>query len=297
MASNIAVIGAGMTGITAARALRAHGHHVVIFDKSRGLGGRIATRRAHGLAINHGAGALLAKSSEFEDVLARYGAARDPLGAWTRVSGMSSIIRSMADGLEIHGERRVSGVEAGSNGLRLHFEDATLEGPFDRVLSTVPAPQARILLPDLPDVDAQLASVEMAPTWTFMAAFPVRLDAPARLSVPMFRRLSRQETGEAAPDIWVGHANLTWSQAYLEMPTTLVETSLQASFAAALGRLPPEPIYRAVHRWRYAFATKPLGQPFVSALDGRLLIGGDWALGSGSEDAWMSGRAMAAAIG
>ncbi len=80
------------------------------------------------------------------------------------------------------------------------------------------------------------------------------------------------------------------------MPQALVKTTMQAAFAAALGRLPPQPLYETVHRWRYALTETPLGAPFLSAWDGRLLIGGDWALGPGAEDAWSSGRAMAEAI-
>ncbi len=43
--STVAVIGAGMTGITCARALADAGFDVTVFEKSRGLGGRMATRR------------------------------------------------------------------------------------------------------------------------------------------------------------------------------------------------------------------------------------------------------------
>ncbi len=38
------VIGAGLTGLTAARALQARGINAAVFDKGRGVGGRLATR-------------------------------------------------------------------------------------------------------------------------------------------------------------------------------------------------------------------------------------------------------------
>ncbi len=42
---DVAIIGAGLSGITCARQLTAAGYRVCILDKSRGLGGRMATRR------------------------------------------------------------------------------------------------------------------------------------------------------------------------------------------------------------------------------------------------------------
>ena len=42
----VAVIGAGLAGAACARGLQAAGVQVTVFDKSRGVGGRLATRRA-----------------------------------------------------------------------------------------------------------------------------------------------------------------------------------------------------------------------------------------------------------
>ena len=42
---NIAIIGAGMTGVVCARNLKDAGYETIIFEKSRGIGGRMATRR------------------------------------------------------------------------------------------------------------------------------------------------------------------------------------------------------------------------------------------------------------
>lgn len=41
----IGAIGAGMAGLSCAQALRRQGHAVVLFDKGRGPGGRMSSRR------------------------------------------------------------------------------------------------------------------------------------------------------------------------------------------------------------------------------------------------------------
>ena len=50
----VAVVGAGLAGLAAARELRAAGHGAVVFEKRLGLCGRLAARRAEGTVLDHG---------------------------------------------------------------------------------------------------------------------------------------------------------------------------------------------------------------------------------------------------
>ena len=68
MALNIAVIGSGMAGLTLAKQLGAHAD-VTIFEKSRGLGGRMATRYANDFVFDHGAQFFVAKTPMFRQFL------------------------------------------------------------------------------------------------------------------------------------------------------------------------------------------------------------------------------------
>jgi len=53
--TDIIIIGAGIAGLACARPLADAGLHVIIIDKGRGIGGRVATRRADDLRFDHGA--------------------------------------------------------------------------------------------------------------------------------------------------------------------------------------------------------------------------------------------------
>lgn len=62
----IAIIGAGLAGLTCGKALQQAGHDVVIFEKSRGIGGRLATRRAEPFYFDHGVAAFTASDDDFQ---------------------------------------------------------------------------------------------------------------------------------------------------------------------------------------------------------------------------------------
>ncbi|TGN44114.1 FAD-dependent oxidoreductase, partial [Paracoccus liaowanqingii] len=62
----VAIIGAGLAGLTCAGRLAQAGLSVTLFDKGRGPGGRLATRRADdGLRFDHGALWLAARDPGF----------------------------------------------------------------------------------------------------------------------------------------------------------------------------------------------------------------------------------------
>ena len=65
---NVAVIGAGITGITLANLLQKK-FNLTVFEKSRGVGGRMATRRAEPYQFNHGAQYFKIENKEFKDFL------------------------------------------------------------------------------------------------------------------------------------------------------------------------------------------------------------------------------------
>ncbi len=63
--TDIAVIGARIADLVYAQQLSQAGYSVVVVEKSRGLGGRLATRRLHGTLVDHGACYLKPKGELF----------------------------------------------------------------------------------------------------------------------------------------------------------------------------------------------------------------------------------------
>jgi len=72
------VIGAGVSGLIAARTAQANGARVLVLDKGRGVGGRLATRRTDSGVFDHGAQFFTARDPQFRLLVEAWRAAGIP---------------------------------------------------------------------------------------------------------------------------------------------------------------------------------------------------------------------------
>lgn len=304
----IAILGAGLAGIAAARALAAAGLSPVLFDKGRAAGGRLATRRAGAFAFDHGAQYLKAAEPGFAAALREAGAEPWPAtGGLVGMPGMSALPRVLAAGLHVRAGRQVVALERSGEGWLVSHADARAggaplqDGPFDAVLCTFPAQQAAALLTaPAPGLAVRAAAVPFRACWTLMVAFPSRLPLPDTLEQPSdaigwAARDSAKPGRDAAAECWVVQAGPAWTEANLELPADAARGLLLAELARLAGPL-PEPLHAEAHRWRFAVADAPLGEPFLWDAKLRLGLAGDWCLGHRADAAWASGAAAARAL-
>lgn len=303
----IAVIGAGLSGLACARLLAESGAKVRIFEKSRGLGGRMATRRREAVQFDHGAQYATVRDADFQRLIGGLaengGAAPWPAASrakaercWVGVPSMTAIAHGLGQGLEVRTETRIEGLDKSRAGWRL----AGADGAFDAVVLALPEPQARALWPALSE---RTAAVAYAPCLTAMAAFGRRLETATDFYPPedhprlaLAARDSAKPGRSADPDCWVLHATPQYSGKRLENDPSETARSLLADFRALIGFCEANPIFLAGHRWRYAQVRTPLGQDFVWDGAARLGACGDWCIAGRLEAAFLSGRALAKAI-
>lgn len=172
----IAVIGAGIAGLTAGRELANAGHEIVVYEKSGGYGGRLSTRYAgkdQGQKLDHGVPYFTAQSPEFQQLVTELTAKnilttwegsfahRDSKGEISNVthdlpfyiatSGMNTIGKHLGRNLDIHLNEKVGGLtHIGENRRKkrswmLNFPTALTESA-DAVIIATPARQAYALL-------------------------------------------------------------------------------------------------------------------------------------------------------
>ncbi|MFZ8965677.1 MAG: NAD(P)/FAD-dependent oxidoreductase [Steroidobacteraceae bacterium] len=301
----VAIIGAGLAGLACARRLAESGVHAVLFDKARGVGGRVATRRAEGLQFDHGAQYVTARDREFAKLLGTLekqgaaGAWQDGggPGRWVGVPGMSALPKALGVGLDVRLNQPVTALIRQSNCWQLQLAGTIVEAA--RVIVTVPAPQALSLLGESHPLSAALRSVAMAPCLTLMAAtrqgaapFNVREDPAAPLAW-IARNSSKPGRASSEIETWVAQAGPEFSTEHLEKDPQVITSLMLPLLCEQLGVDPESFTYAAAHRWRYARVIAPLGEPFLRSLDATLYLGGDWCLGARVEAAWTSGIAMA----
>lgn len=296
----IVIIGAGLAGLACGRHLSAAGKEVLILDKGRGIGGRLATRRGEGGQFDHGSPLIAEPPEDLAEVLTlaqAAGTAAPWKGGVVGVPGMSTLARHLAEGLEVRNQCTVTALTPKATGWQVHMEEESLAA--DQIVCTLPAPQTAALLgPDHP-LSAELAQVRYDPCLTLMAQLDSPVDMPAvtRPAQGPFAKIIREEDKPgrpAAPALTV-HATPAWSRTHLELPRAEVAQMMAALLCTEI-TLAPERIRQVQgHRWRYARVARGLGQDHLQA-DDNLFLGGDWAPGGGTTAAWRSGQAMAAAL-
>lgn len=298
-----AIVGAGAAGLACAMRLRAAGEDVVLFDKSRGVGGRMATRRVDGLSFDHGAQFFTARGDAFRETVSGLVAA-GACASWgsderyVGVPGMTAVPRALAEGFEIRTEHTVSGLRRDAAGWTLSTAEGAEAGGFDRVVLALPSPQIVPLLAASGFTLPGIESAVYAPCIALLLAFERPLPGIATEAkydagpIAWIARNATKPGRDGARETVVVHASADWSRAHLDFEPDASKPILLAAFRDATG-FADAPTYAAVHRWRYALVETPAGAR--AFFDSELGLGacGDWCIGGRVEAAFDSGLALA----
>lgn len=304
-----------MAGLSCADRLRHAGHEVSLFDKGRGPGGRMSTRRMETplgeVQFDHGAQYFTVRDPGFMAQVARWsaGGVAAPwpaagTGAWVGVPAMSAVVRDMADQHDVRFGWHVRGLVRRDGAWHLTGDAASGErvqsGPFDTVVVSLPPEQAAaiVALHDLSLASTALAA-RSQPCWTGMFAFDARLptsrDTVRDAGLVSWAARNVAKPGREGPETWVVQANPQWSADNIECPAEQVAHQLLLSLGKSLGIVMPQPVVQSAHRWRYAMSTgSNLGALWSST--SRIGVCGDWLLGPRVENAWLSGKTLASRI-
>lgn len=296
----VAVIGAGIAGLTVTAELAALGHDIFLFDKSRSVGGRCATRRSAVGAFDHGAPGFSATTAAFRAQVAAWqhagwvcaGSEGDAVATDEApqhstpssiygVPSMNALARQLEAQLParvtLHTGSQVTAIDPVSEGegwqLRLSDDGIARAERFDAVVVAVPAEQAALLLaPDAAQAEA-MRHARSDPCWTVMAAWasplPGVLETSLRSDAHRVLLMARRDdvrqgrTHEAGvANRWVLHATPQWTGEHLDAPAETVALELLRAFARQLGTDLEAPLHAVAHRWRYAQVRAPRSEPF-----------------------------------
>ena len=312
----IGIVGAGIAGLACAHRLAGRGHDVVLFDKGRGPGGRMSTRRvqtpggeAH---FDHGAQYFTVRDDDFaqqvsawidDGVVAPWPAPGS--GAYVGVPAMNSPVRRLAEGREVRWSTRVTELARRGAGWRLSFEDGEV-ADVDLAVVAVPAEQAAVLLAAAaPDLASRAAAAISEPCWTVMAAFsqpvPVaqdcwRADEDQDQGIVGWAARNNTKPGRTGSESWVVQATPAWSRDHIDADPDEAGGALLAALSEVFDVQLPDCIGTACHLWRFARSAQGGPGPIFDA-DRRLGLCGDWLIGPRVESAWLSGTRLADMVG
>jgi hypothetical protein len=324
---SVAIIGAGLAGISCAVSLLKAVNHVTIFEQETQSGGRMVSRQQDEFQFDSGAQYFTVRSDAFRRQVREWqdqwlieewqawlvdlenGEALSHEDGATRYIGrpmMHSFIQDMAEICDVRYATQIKKVRYLKKESRWELVDTHRNkySGFDAVIVAVPAPQAVPLL-DAASVLAKVArSITMTATWTMMAAFdePLHIGFDGAYVVSKELAWIARDSGKVERDdshgkeIWVIHASPEWSEKNKKLSIKKVNTVLLDALARVTGHEIPKPHLILTELWPYARPVNPLSSGCL--FDPGLRIGacGDWCCAARVEGAYLSGITMAARI-
>jgi predicted NAD/FAD-dependent oxidoreductase len=322
----VAVIGAGIAGLSCAIQLQKMGFEVEVFEKSRGPSGRMSTRQGKGWVADHGA---------------QYFTARDPIliaelsawidagivslwnpkigiyesGQWTESTshekryianpGMNALGKYLAKDLRLHCNQTIDQLTPDMNGWQLSSKESGLINTrFDFLVIAIPAPQAAQITKTLPnEIQSIFNSVDMDGCWTVMANLDIKSSLPfdaAFINGEIISWVCRNQskphrnTNDNGGETWTIHASPRWSQENIELEASeasakILECTNKLGLDCSRAEI-------STHRWRYASGSANPSPECIFIPTQNLGLCGDWLNGGRVEGAWLSGYKLATQI-
>lgn len=314
----VVVVGAGLSGLAAGRTLASAGHDVILFDKGRSPGGRLATRRIGSATLDHGAQFFTIRSDRFAAIV-------DPhlssglVYEWSRGfvdggdgypryavrEGMNALAKALATGLDVRTSSMVFAIRSTPAGSGHRWDVGLDDGTSvaaDALVITCPVPQSYSLLVSAAvELPAPLIRIEYDRTIALLVtlAGPPAVGEPGGLQNPTdtlsFVGDNRRK-GISATDALTIHANAAWSEAHWDDDHAALEAALRVAAAPFIGSALVTAAQ--IKKWRFATPRTPWADPCWIAPTGvgPLALAGDAFAGPKIEGAVVSGLAAADAL-
>ncbi len=305
MHQNTVIIGAGIAGLLAARVLQEAGARVTVLEKSRGVGGRLATKRVGDAVFDQGAQYFTVKDPRFAAWVEEWEkaglVAAWPGGAHRRYIGrpsMTAVPKALAEGLDIKREHKVTAIGCCGDHWCVDVEDhGCLRA--ERIILTAPMPQALALLRAgnfmLPEpLAGQLAALTYDPCLALLVTLAGRSRLPlegVRSEAGNVRWAADNQSKGVSPGVAAVtlHLSPEFSAAHYGRTDVEVLELVRAEAEDVVGA----PIASAtLHRWKFSHARTMHPAPFVWWAEEQLGFAGDAFGGARVEGAALSGLAL-----
>ena len=321
---NIAIIGAGLSGLVAAKQL-GNVANVTIFEKSKGVGGRIATRRSGLYSFDHGAQFFTPKTELFKEFLKpmiieghvkrwdgdfveminreislkhKWDAS---LPHYVGAPSMNSFAKRLSVGTDIRQNTLVNSIVRKSEYWQIYDINQRLLGKYDWVIVSTPPEQALQLLPQFPALRSELTIPKMKACFSIMLGFDADLSLPFDAALPLGEDISWISVDSSKPDrgqapCLLIHSTNDWADQHLEDDRNEVLEYMVDETSNILDRDLNCASHRDVHGWRFANIDRQVGKNYFLDATHKVALCGDWFIKGRVEAAFTSGYELASAM-
>lgn len=285
------VVGAGVSGLAAARELTRRGQRVIVLERAKGVGGRCASRTLGGQRVDYGVAYLHGSHPHFLGDLEALGPDTESAGlvhGWPRrvvnprlacqpdsftqnqrrfgvVAGVSAFPQALAAGLDVRIRRAVQWLAPAQGAIDALLADGSrFRAP--RVVLAMAAPQAlRLIEPLAPRLGGgegvldRLGALDHVPCLTVVAGYPISSPAPAfdlahPLETTILRSLAHESTKrpKATERVLVLQARERYSSEHLDRDAEVWVRDMVWEAGEMLGEWAGQPLWTYPHRWTWA---------------------------------------------
>lgn len=306
------VIGAGIAGVVAARELQRTGHDVVVIDKGRSPGGRMATRRDGDARFDHGAQFFTVRDALFLQQVDRWVShgfvhewcrgfdTTDGYPRYVATNGMNSLVKDLAQDIDVRCSVTAIGVTPTSSGWMIRITEVD-DISCDKVIITSPIPQTNALLAEsgvvLPEGISQCSYDPTVALLVAVNSSPSTLGKHGGLQDPdeVFSFIGDNAAKGVSPVPAVTfHANARWSSQHFGQPDEWLHDQLLISSGRWLSDVTV--VSSQVKKWRYATPKDVWPERYWSNSTNTLCLAGDAFGGPKIEGAYLSGHFAASAL-
>jgi hypothetical protein len=304
---NIAIIGAGMSGLIAALNLQ-DTFNVHLFEKARGISGRMSTRYAENYEFDHGTPYITARSEKFKifvhqltdkNIITQWLPKIQSIGlhqkpfkrtffephyvGFSRMNDIAKYIyQQCADKITLYLDTEIKSVTQNKHHITLTDKNEINYELFDKLIITAPANQAYYLLPHHIPYRDLLQQVELNPLYCMMIGTPDKLKGQTGLYICDDMMIDKIIINSSKPNrlqhgtSLVVQSTSQWAMMHIDadIPNKQQELTEQTFKLLHLTDLNID--YHTTHRWRYAKVSKPLNEPFLWDTNSQIGICADW---------------------
>lgn len=314
--NKIAIIGAGISGLTCAHYLNDFAD-ITIFEKSNGLGGRMATRRSDPFSFDHGAQYFRAQTKAFQlfiqplldnNIIApwnirfaefkKYSCIKKynmnlADGYYVGIPGMNAVGKYLARGLDIRQAKHITSINSHKNIWYLETKNGERFGKFNWVIITTPAPQTLALIPKKFEFCNTIKENNMNSCISLMLGFDKQLDLNfdcAKIIDSDIQLISVNNNKPKRKDDYslVVQSTHNWANQHMDDNRNYILNHLCQETSRTLKKDMSIASHKNIHIWRYSSREIKKEPTILVDKSSKLAVCGDWCIGEFVESAFIS---------